>query len=63
MLSCKEATHLMSEALDRKLSAAERVQLELHNTICKGCRNFKEQMRFLREASKRYLAPSDKNGE
>lgn len=55
MLNCKEVTHLLSEAQDRKLSMSEKVNLEMHLAICRGCRNFKSQMRFLREACKRYV--------
>jgi len=55
MLSCKEATRMMSEAQDRPLTVGERVNLELHLAMCKGCRNFKQQMSFLREACRRYL--------
>lgn len=54
MLSCKDVTHLLSEAQDRKLSIAERMHLGLHLAMCKGCQNFKRQMRFLREACSRY---------
>ena len=54
MLSCKEITHLLSEAQDRKITVSERVHLEMHLAICKGCKNFKNQMSFLREACKRY---------
>lgn len=50
MLTCKEATHLLSEAQDGKLPFAQRLQLELHLLFCKGCTNFKEQMAFLRRA-------------
>lgn len=64
MLSCKEVTHLLSEAQDRKLSLPERAHLELHLAMCNGCRNFKQQMLFLRKACKRYLAErsSEKDG-
>lgn len=55
MLSCKEATRLLSEAQDRKLDLPEKMQLEVHLAMCKGCRNFKGQMNFLREACKRYI--------
>lgn len=55
MLSCKQVTHQLSEAQDRKLSLSERMQLEMHLAMCKGCRNFKGQMSFLREACKRYV--------
>jgi len=40
MLTCKEITHLLSESQDRKLSISEKVQLEMHLAMCKGCRNF-----------------------
>ena len=55
MLSCKEATRLLSEAQDRKLVLAEKVQLEMHLALCKGCKNFKGQMSFLRTACQRYV--------
>lgn len=54
MLNCMEVTHLLSEAQDRKLALAEKVRLEMHLAMCKGCKNFKGQMSFLREACKRY---------
>lgn len=58
MLSCKEATHLVSQGLDRRLGLAERVRLRLHLAICDGCSNFRKQMAFLRKAMRR-LAESD----
>lgn len=54
MLTCKRATHLLSDAQDRKLSVAERLQLELHLAMCTGCSNFRKQMNFLRAACRRY---------
>ncbi len=55
MLSCKEATHLMSEGQDRKLGAGEQLQLRLHLAMCSGCRNFRVQMDFLRAACRGFL--------
>lgn len=60
MLSCKEVTHLLSESQDRKLTLPEKMHLEMHLAICKGCKNFKSQMSFLREACKRYVSASNK---
>ncbi|MES2771597.1 MAG: zf-HC2 domain-containing protein [Pseudomonadota bacterium] len=54
MLNCKEATHLLSQAQDRRLSLAESMRLKMHLAICRGCQNFKSQMRFLRQACARY---------
>lgn len=53
MLSCKQATQLASEALDRPLSLRERLGLRAHLMICAGCARFERQLGFLREASKR----------
>jgi hypothetical protein len=50
MLTCKEASRLVSEGLDRRLGFFERVGLRLHLAICDGCTNFKKQMDFLRRA-------------
>lgn len=55
MLNCKEVTHLLSEAQDRKLGLSEKLQLEMHLAMCQGCRNFRSQMDFLRQACRRYL--------
>ncbi len=55
MLNCKEATRLMSEAQDRPLSTGEKLQLEVHLAMCRGCRNFREQMDFLRLACRRFM--------
>ena len=54
MLKCKEITHLLSESQDRKLTLSERFQLEMHLAMCDGCKNFKGQMAFLRQACRRY---------
>lgn len=60
MLNCKEATRLMSEAQDRKLAVSERVQLEFHLVLCKGCQNFQDQMAFLRKACRAYMDRREK---
>jgi hypothetical protein len=58
ILSCKEATQLVSEGLDRRLGFVERVALRLHLAICNGCSHFRKQALFLRKAMRR-LAESD----
>jgi predicted anti-sigma-YlaC factor YlaD len=50
MPSCKEVTRLVSEGLDRDLAFGERVALRVHFLMCKGCRNFEDQMTLLRKA-------------
>lgn len=61
MLSCKEVTHLLSQAQDRRLSLAERLSLRLHLAICRGCSNFSGQMDFLRRACRRYTHRDDRH--
>ena len=56
MLSCKQATRMMSEGQDRKLGMSERMALRLHLIICSGCRNFGSQMHSLRKISKVYAS-------
>jgi hypothetical protein len=50
MLSCKEASRLASEGLDRRLGLAERIALRLHLLACDGCSRFRRQLVFLRRA-------------
>ncbi len=47
MLSCKKASFLISESLDRRLNAYERVSLRFHLVICGICRKFQRSMHTL----------------
>jgi predicted anti-sigma-YlaC factor YlaD len=49
-LSCKEASRLLSQSLDRDLSLGEHARLRLHLTLCDACRNFNQQLKQLRQA-------------
>lgn len=60
MLNCKEVTHLLSQAQDRKLALGERLPLSLHLAMCQGCRNYGKQLDLLRQATRQYsAAPHD----
>jgi len=50
MLSCRQASQLISQSLDRPLTLRERFALKLHLTICKYCKRFSQQMQTLRFA-------------
>ena len=56
MLSCKEVTHLLSDSQDRKLTLGERINLEMHLAMCKGCSNYRKQMEFLHSACRSYAS-------
>ena len=55
MLTCREATRLMSEAQDRELETSERLSLRLHLLACRGCRAYRRQMDFLRSACRAFF--------
>lgn len=56
MLTCKEATRLVSESLDRSLDLRERLSLKVHLMMCAGCTQFNHQMAHLRKLSRHYAA-------
>lgn len=50
MLTCKDASHLISERQDRPLGRRERLGLWLHLLICAYCRAFERQVAMLSRA-------------
>ena len=50
MLTCKDASRLISEGQERPLGRRERWSLRFHLWLCDNCRRFDRQMRFLRQA-------------
>jgi hypothetical protein len=54
MLTCKEASRLMSQELDGPLPIRRRWLLRLHLLWCEACRRYNSQARFLRAAMRRY---------
>lgn len=52
MMQCKEASHLVSQALDRPLGPGERLRLRLHLFICHYCNDFSRQLSFLRRSAR-----------
>jgi hypothetical protein len=57
MLSCRDASRLISDGLDRRLTPAERWRLRLHLLLCAPCCRFRRGARWLHEALR--LAPAD----
>jgi hypothetical protein len=54
VLSCKQASHMLSQAQDTPLSAPKRWLLRLHLAACDGCTRLRTQMTVLRAAMQRY---------
>ena len=53
MVSCKEATLLLSQAQDRPLDRGERLKLRLHLVACRACSRFARQLVVMRSALSR----------
>ena len=53
-LSCRQASRLMSDDLDRKLSSLERIALRLHLSICEACPRVVRQLALMRRASREW---------
>lgn len=49
MLSCKEASHLISMRQERPLGFRERWGVRMHLWICVGCRGFERQLTVMRQ--------------
>ena len=53
-LTCKEASRLLSQGLDRELTLAQLASLRLHLTLCDACTRVKAQFEFIRRALSTY---------
>jgi hypothetical protein len=54
MISCKEASRLVSRKEDAPLTFWPRLTLRLHLSVCGACTRFERQIRFLRTAMQKY---------
>ena len=48
--TCRQVSRLQSDLLDQPLSLPKRFGLRLHLLVCKWCRRYGKQIRFLRQA-------------
>ena len=62
MISCKEASRLMSQGLDRDLGLGQRASLRLHLFICTSCSRMRKQLDVLHRAAPLYPGPDDDGG-
>lgn len=52
--SCKQSVRLQSLALDARLKFHQRFGLRIHLMLCKWCRRYGKQIRFLRTATREH---------
>jgi predicted anti-sigma-YlaC factor YlaD len=55
-LTCRQAAELLSEGYDRRLSLPERLTLRIHLAVCAGCRNYHDQLAFIRRALRNFAS-------
>jgi Putative zinc-finger len=54
MISCRQASVLLSLAQERNLNWWDRLGLRLHLLICDSCSNFRRQLELIRLMIRRY---------
>jgi predicted anti-sigma-YlaC factor YlaD len=54
MLTCQQASQLLSEQMDGELPLRQRMGLRLHLMVCEGCHNLEKQFSLLRSFSRTY---------
>ncbi|MGE5190456.1 MAG: zf-HC2 domain-containing protein [Gemmatimonadota bacterium] len=62
MLSCKDATRLISQSMDVTLPVGQRIGLRLHLLICKFCLRYRRQLLVIREALRDFDAAAVRPG-
>jgi len=63
MLSCKDVTRLLSEAMDHSLPLGKRIGVRLHLLICKFCVRYERQLLQIRELARLLVATEERPGE
>lgn len=56
MLSCRQASHLVSQSREQRLPLRQRLSLRLHLMLCGACRQFALQLKMLRRVARQYGA-------
>jgi len=54
LISCKDASRLISQMQDQSLTPRKRWLVRLHLLFCDACSHFQRQLAILREATVRY---------
>lgn len=60
MLSCRQATRLISQSLDEPLPFRQRVGLKFHLLMCRFCSRYQRQMVLIREAMRLFVENEQK---
>ncbi|CAG0993311.1 hypothetical protein MTYP_02402 [Methylophilaceae bacterium] len=61
MLSCRQASELVSQSLDRPLNLRERIAVRFHLLICTACTRFSRQLALMHAAIKKLASETEQN--
>ncbi len=61
MLTCKQASELVSQSLDRSLTRGERWSLRFHLLICVACARFNRQLASIQAVIDKWLSDAAQN--
>lgn len=56
LLTCKEVSHLTSQAMDETLPWRKRLGMRIHLMMCVWCRRNSEQLQLVRDLARKQLA-------
>ncbi len=56
-MRCDQASRLISHSQERQLNGAERCALSFHLLICRVCRKYRKQLKFMRNILHRLKEP------
>lgn len=59
MLTCKDASQMISESQEHPLGIWERVSLRFHLWMCVSCRQFERQIHFLRRSLRKLASRAE----
>ncbi len=59
MLTCKQASQIISQSLDNPLSWQDRLRLKFHLFICDACTRFNQQLHLLNTVIKRIIKTTE----
>lgn len=61
VLTCKQASELVSQSLDRSLTRNERWSLRFHLMICAACARFNRQLTSIQAVMDKWLFETEQN--
>jgi hypothetical protein len=54
LISCKDASRLLSQMQEGDVALLQRLRVRLHLLWCEACKHFEQELRFLRAIMRRY---------